>query len=208
MLSLSHPCPVSLSLPAGRCPAAVCPVCSCWRTGHPSWWLGQCNQEIVGWQWHTELLCKVAGVSTQRLCSLVSAILDVVLCCDPTRLSSTSLCLCFIKVLSSSCVSASFDLWYAMFCLLNSNSVCHYHYPYILSSTCTPINMLPNSVQQCRRIGNLIATRQISWLVSIVVPSISDAIFLALWRIWCCSPFSVYHTCSAVRNLYLTYRKL
>lgn len=72
MLPLYQSCPVSLSPPAGRCPAALRTVCSCWRTGHPSWRPGQRDQAAVGWQRHTELLCAVTRVPAQWLCSIVS----------------------------------------------------------------------------------------------------------------------------------------
>lgn len=66
-----------LVVPAGWCPAALCSICTRRRTGYFPWWLVQCDQAIVGWQRHTELLCTVARIPTERLCSIVSVNLCV-----------------------------------------------------------------------------------------------------------------------------------
>lgn len=121
-LSFQQSCPVSVSPPAGRCPAALCPVCSCRGAGHPSRRPGQRDQAIVGRQRHTELLYAVARVPTQRLRCIVSAKSCVILHCGPTLESSASLC---------------FYFWNKKGFLLSSflsNSQLH-HCPYISSPT-------------------------------------------------------------------------
>lgn len=72
LLLWSSPTVTCLRGPAGWRPAAVRPVCSCRGTGNPARRPGQRDQAVVGRQRHPELLHAVTGVSTQRLCSIVS----------------------------------------------------------------------------------------------------------------------------------------